>query len=344
MKRKASALTLILALSSAIILVQSVNLAVANPQIGYDPIITINGDGVIDTADTPIVRKGNMYTLGGNITGYSLNVECNNITVDGAGYAINAYSAFQRITVEADGVTVKNFADAEVGVTGSFNTIAENSLASVSLAGDNNNVTGNRIGGLIDMQGVYNSIERNIVQGIDVSVSYSIISGNFVSRALFFRGASSFNTIVGNEIRDCHVILDKEHNIFYLNNFINNTFNVNFDPEEDSLTVYSVNVFDNGSVGNYWSDYSSSDNNHDGIGDLPYGVLVTDVNYNGIGDTLYVLDGVTDRYPLMAPYDIENNTIVVPIQTEPFPTAPVAAATAMVAAAIVLVIYRKRKR
>ena len=48
----------------------------------------------------------------------------------------------------------------------------------------------------------------------------------------------------------------------------------------------SVNVWDNGSNGNYWSDYTGDDAGGDGIGDTPY---VIDENNQ-------------DRYPLMKPW------------------------------------------
>lgn len=76
---------------------------------------------------------------------------------------------------------------------------------------------------------------------------------------------------------------DSDDNWLYHNNFIDN----GFDPQGFETDGY--NTWDNGSIGNYWSDYSGSDN--DG---------------NGIGDTEYSIDGTTsaeDRYPLMNPWN-----------------------------------------
>jgi len=47
-------------------------------------------------------------------------------------------------------------------------------------------------------------------------------------------------------------------------------------------------LWDNGNVGNYWSDYNGTDNNGDGIGDTPY--VIDEDNQ--------------DNYPFMAPVDI----------------------------------------
>jgi len=59
-----------------------------------------------------------------------------------------------------------------------------------------------------------------------------------------------------------------KNNTFYLNNFMNNTIHVD---------GYPSNNFDNGSVGNYWDDYTGVDENDDKIGDVKYNV--TEMEY-----------------------------------------------------------------
>ena len=90
-----------------------------------------------------------------------------------------------------------------------------------------------------------------------------------------------------------------------------------------------ANSWDNGLVGNFWSDYNGTDSSRDGIGDPPY-----------------VIDGNNiDNYPLMFPFDIENDTVVLP-PPEPFPTTLVmaAVATAAVIGAVLAIYFKKRKR
>jgi parallel beta-helix repeat protein len=70
-------------------------------------------------------------------------------------------------------------------------------------------------------------------------------------------------------------------NEFYRNNFVNNTIQV----EPNGVAIWNV-----GSQGNYWSDYSGIDNNNDEIGDTPY--IINESNQ--------------DKYPLMNPINISE--------------------------------------
>jgi nitrous oxidase accessory protein NosD len=75
-----------------------------------------------------------------------------------------------------------------------------------------------------------------------------------------------------------------EENTFYRNNFVNNSKSVGY----NWLLEGTGNFSDNGEEGNYWSDYTGADADHDGIGDTPY--VIDEKNQ--------------DNYPLMEPVDI----------------------------------------
>ena len=105
---------------------------------------------------------------------------------------------------------------------------------------------------------------------------------------------ASGNTFVENliEINTWGIYLTgpTSNNVFYHNNLAGNTESVH------SATA-GPNTWDSGypSGGNYWSDYSGRDVDHDGIGDTPY-----------------IVDSYSrDNYPLMKPWDSRVHDVAV---------------------------------
>ncbi|MCD6572898.1 MAG: right-handed parallel beta-helix repeat-containing protein, partial [Thermoplasmata archaeon] len=97
-------------------------------------------------------------------------------------------------------------------------------------------------------------ISNNSVTGIEIENSSSI--------------EMCYNTIENN-FYGMYVDAPSS-SLAYLNDFINNFIQV---------CDYESNAFDNGSIGNYWSDYNGSDANHDGIGDTPYSIDNDSIDY-----------------------------------------------------------------
>jgi parallel beta-helix repeat protein len=133
---------------------------------------------------------------------------------------------------------------------------------------------------------VGNTVSNNYVFGVYLCTSSSNkISGNIISENLygvFLETQSGNNTIVDNTIEKNKwgVYLNdvsSNSNIIYHNNFVNNTVHAKARDAE------SVDTWDYGAEGNYWSGYMSEDVDSDGIGDAPY---VIDENNQ-------------DNYPLM---------------------------------------------
>jgi hypothetical protein len=227
-----------------IILVRSVNLATANVMPIQLPSITIGSDGSIDPTGMPINRTGSAYTLTGNISGYSLDINCSNVTVDGAGYTLQTERVSQNvaINIEANGVTVKNmriYGYYEVGmnVVGSFNTIAKNTISTemgtgINLPSDYNNITGNTIGdwGLgIDLTGKYNNIIGNIIRNAGGSIWLELDSAcfnNIIGNNMSSRGVSLV-TLEATSKYDASN-LHASSNVFRLNNFA--VRNLYFEP------------------------------------------------------------------------------------------------------------------
>jgi parallel beta-helix repeat protein len=117
---------------------------------------------------------------------------------------------------------------------------------------------------------------------------------------------SNRNRFYADNITSCYIgvrfgddgayLTDAEKNTFYQNNFIDNSKNV-----ESYVVITGTNYFDNGKVGNYYSNFHGVDQNNDGVSDTPY-VLET---YNK--DTDFV-----DHFPLMLPFNTSSAAIVYP--------------------------------
>jgi len=94
------------------------------------------------------------------------------------------------------------------------------------------------------------------------------------------------NIISNNNDRGAKIEATSMGSTIYHNNFIGNSQNAN-DQAYNQLW-YNQEI----SEGNYWDDYTGTDNNGDGIGDTPYSIPGR--NY------------AQDKYPLMEPYELNN--------------------------------------
>jgi|AGTN01.2.fsa_nt_gi Periplasmic copper-binding protein (NosD). len=133
---------------------------------------------------------------------------------------------------------------------------------------------------------------------------------------------SSGNLIVANALTDCHVgsfaIGGCFNNQIYLNNIKNSNWydRYYYDFYSDrwvrngtpTITV-SHNFWDNGSVGNYWSNYNGTDGNWDGVGSEPYVFKLSVEHFEGENTEVV---GDSDNYPLMAPVDVNKVAFKLP--------------------------------
>ena len=149
-----------------------------------------------------------------------------------------------------------------------------------------------------------NSI-TDATSGITLEFSNAnIIDGNIVlggSGGIRLDGSNN-NTVRKNVVKDCEQLAlsvwrNASQNLFYLNSLIDNIKNV--EPYRPRSPAFPINIWDNGTVGNFWDDYHGTDNNDDGIGDTPY---VIDENNQ-------------DNYPLTEPYAIPEfpSQIILPL-------------------------------
>jgi nitrous oxidase accessory protein len=140
-----------------------------------------------------------------------------------------------------------------------------------------------------------NTIEDNWLLGNweGIALGYSrmnLIKANMMLNSsdvgLCISDASPNNLVTDNTVSNNRIGVEikfTNNSIFYHNNFINN---VNNHPQDEE-PFFNFNFWNNSfGEGNYWSNYTGTDANYDGIGDTPH--------------VLYA--GNQDYYPLMKPY------------------------------------------
>ncbi|MGD6934363.1 MAG: right-handed parallel beta-helix repeat-containing protein [Candidatus Bathyarchaeia archaeon] len=228
-------------------------------------------------------------------------------------------------------------------ITVSNNKLTDNHNGGVTCSNSSRNLLiGNRIG-----LNNYNGI--NLVNNSDFNL---VTLNKFFNHSTMSRGAvliedSRNNTLVANDFthNGCWAIQlrgTQANNLIYLNNFINNSY-YNTRSNSQALQVSTPgttngNSWDNGLIGNYWSDYKGVDTNNDGTGDTPY----------------YINPTNQDNYPLTSPVTTSQTakltselTTAVFSSQPPFKQLSLIAIAVSFAALIVggtLVYLKKRKR
>lgn len=124
---------------------------------------------------------------------------------------------------------------------------------------EGNYVSANRRHGMVFKQVDNSRILNNIVAGQN--------RGFFIQQANQNRFEG--NIIATNDI-GLYLSNGSEQNVFVGNAFIRNTAQVWQPPFETEQGRKGPNTFSENGRGNYWSDYTGTDRNHDGIGDTPY--------------------------------------------------------------------------
>lgn len=277
------------------------------------------------------------------------------VTTDGA--RINGFTIASNVAMEgyAISITSSNYCVVEnnliednvvgVSVTGSSsdNTISGNTLnhneRSIELFNSpgnkilDNNVTGTLVSAISLDDSSGNTVTGNRISDLEDGMGALMVwgsSNNVISRNLFFGGnpmlllGSSNNTLTENFVMDNEygiVVGVSSNNKIYSNYFINVTQQTM--DTEASVGAPSENSWDNGSKGNYWSDYTGFDGNGDGI-----------------GDSLHVLyENNQDNYPLMNyPSDSSSSDSTLPTES----IIAVIVTVAAVVATVVVLKLRKR--
>jgi parallel beta-helix repeat protein len=186
MKKTVSIFILVFVLFLAYTSLQFVDLATANFLPPPPPTVQvyIRPDGTVDPATTPIERFGNVYVFADNLLNHTLEVQRDNIVVDGAGFTLKGVGVNAGVTLSGrKNVTIKNLD-------------IRNYVMSVWLHQSTNNIiSDNRMltaFNIIFDSSSNNQITGNNIRGQDTGYRYGVQ----------LNSGSSKNTILGNSFTD----------------------------------------------------------------------------------------------------------------------------------------------
>ncbi len=245
---------------------------------------------VVNKAISLVGEDKSTTVIDGNETAFCVNVTANNVTVTGFTVQKSDY-----------GIVLDNSSYTLV----SDNIVSDNDWG-IYAKSDNNSIFQNVVTRNLDgihLRGSYTTVAQNIFSSNSFSIylymcENNTIVGNEVSKSPWGIELvhSKYVTVIGNIVSGSNVVgvgvVYGGNNTIYHNNVINNADQVFIYQSHDS-------TWDNSVEGNYWSDYTGADPNHDGIGNTEY---VIDANN-------------TDHFPLMGMFSDFYATSEYHVQT-----------------------------
>ena len=259
---------------------------------------TLQGPGTSQNAIAVTLMASNVTVENLRVTGWKAGVygAFNNNTITNNVFAGN----YQAVAIYADDYVVS-----ENGISGSIDAAILIDTGTTRPQGDNNLITQNQI--------TNNNGALDILNSNGTTITENNVTNNAMVLTL---GTQSAN------------VNSAGFQLLYSNNFINNA-QILYVPIyapfiQDVVPLSPAGQWDNGSVGNYWSDYLSrypnaTEIDHSGIGDTPYAIIDSTTYSNDYANGTditgtAILGTAVDRYPLMAPF----STLTAP---KPTPTA-----------------------
>jgi parallel beta-helix repeat protein len=259
--------------------------------------IYIMADGSVVPSSAPIKREGNVYTFTQDIVNNSIVVKRENVEIDGAEHKLQGTGIY----TEGSGlylnnvtrVTIKKVKISEFYWGVQMFLCSDCALLESEMSNNGYGIYPNWCNNSLIAR---NKVVNNEGGGIYLTNSFNFsVEDNTVTSNRFYgiRLTNSHNcTLIENVITNnsgdgIHLVLSN-NNVVYHNNFVDNTRQAR---TEDEVTD---NAWDDGypSGGNYWSDYTGSD-----------------IDYDGIADSWYEIDiDSIDNYPLMGMFSSFNTS------------------------------------
>ena len=213
--------------------------------------------------------------------GKNVSLKANNIQIKGFTLQNGHYGIFMCSYTNGHSISNNIILNNDYGISGHYDCV------NVSIC--DNIITSNNISGII-MLFSHSTISNNLIfangkgkfqewgSGIQIGIGLN-------SRVIYCEN----NIITDNTIKNHQIgiwaLQYSEDNIFFHNNFVNNTRQLSF----------LGTTCNNSVIENYWSDYTGAD--------LFSGSYQNETGSDGIGDTPYIIDkNNQDNYPLMRPW------------------------------------------
>jgi parallel beta-helix repeat protein len=277
----------------------------------YNELLVINKTITLigEDKNTTIINFSPDYDIRSSVS--IININADNCSIENLQITLSnksrfVYSAtYEQCCGEPAVTETKVFLAGGISINSNYNTIKNTIITNVSdgieLSANSesntiihNEIKNNQIG-IETLSSVNNNISHNILSNnqqyniyLTTDSNTNKVSFNIMDNSIYgirIKG-SQHNNVYKNCIKNNDVGIycccDAKSNYIYNNTLLNNSLR-NAEENEGLTNIWYD--YPNGN-GNYWDNYTGSDENHDGIGDIPYEI------YNA---------GNRDIYPLMTP-------------------------------------------
>lgn len=220
--------------------------------------ISINPDGSVTPIAAPIRYDGWKYVFTDNVY-CPVVVYRDDVTIDGAGFVLQGPFNGTQTDLWILGLGSNEPSSEGTKIPWSVGIDLPSGCSNLTV--ENLNIRNFSIGLFFwtpNNRIIGNGITQNLV-GVLLAGSNSTFARNYVGNNQYgvFFGAND------EEVIPSQVQLVE-------NAFVNNTRNLSGCVCVDFNSTEATHTWDNGEIGNYWSDYNGTDTNKDGIGDIPY--------------------------------------------------------------------------